>query len=616
MNYISSESIKVFPSAYRGTYIEEDSTKQYDPEAFLMTEGNLANIGNKITYTKQNYFYHDGNTIYIVLKGYLFVVDKSVFGETTPSNVFVGINIDDVASSYDVEISTLSPIGETGTNILDINDSFKGLVWDITTIPTTSVNAQIQIIKNGNWNTRDMLNISTPQISNGTSDNAKAIDKEFTTETLNTDVLNAENISTIHSSSLTASQAVSTDANKNLVSSNLTLAKGNQDGDTATFNYVDTVAQDSVGKVSITTHSKAISVGTNQGQIKVGNSNINVKGLQTTSDVVFATTKTSLTNDSKINGKSVIDIFESNSATVKNATNASNATNVSLDVSGSDSDTITISAGSGTAAEFTVNNVANSTNATNVDSLTNDETGDNSTVAFTIGDKSFSKVVNNVSYATSAGTASECSGNSATATYATTSGSCSGTAVEAITARRLGSSSYGNKYTSMYLENGAPYTGYMYRSHVGTIMNTLGGTTIVEYNTSVESPVTSLPSGWTKVTPGVTFYYSSMFIENEQGYNIMVHLTGGNALGNEWLRFPLLKFVRDYLDNVYSISGGTITVTPLSNTIYDTDTTNHVSELVGFFYSGGSVPYAYIGCNHVNSGNNGFSAVINIYLPK
>lgn len=69
-------------------------------------------------------------------------------------------------------------------------------------------------------------------------------------------------------------------------------------------------------------------------------------------------------------------------------------------------------------------NAATATTAENVESLKNDDEADNNAVAFTIGDKSFSKKVNNVDYAYAAGTADsatkadqDASGNTITTYY-------------------------------------------------------------------------------------------------------------------------------------------------------------------------------------------------------
>ena len=101
---------------------------------------------------------------------------------------------------------------------------------------------------------------------------------------------------------------------------------------------------------------------------------------------------------------------------VANATNATNATNVALSATGSGTDSISIKAGTGTAASFVVDNVANASNASNVD-LTVTGTGTASIVIQAGSGTSASFTVNNVANATKA--TQDASGNVITTTYAT-----------------------------------------------------------------------------------------------------------------------------------------------------------------------------------------------------
>ena len=89
LTYLTSNKVKVFPSAFRGT-------TSGDPESFLTTEGNFSDLSYGPTNFIQSYYYIkndiNGNECYfIVLGGYTFKVKTSDLPSSTP--LYVGITI-------------------------------------------------------------------------------------------------------------------------------------------------------------------------------------------------------------------------------------------------------------------------------------------------------------------------------------------------------------------------------------------------------------------------------------------------------------------------------------------------------------------------------------------
>ena len=146
-------------------------------------------------------------------------------------------------------------------------------------------------------------------------------------------------------------------------------------------------------------------------------------------------------NASTANGNTKLTVCDNTTARSSVTLKGSGSVSVSSDatgvvtINGTDADTtyslsgsgatVTLTPSSGTATTITINNVANATNATsattatNVSAITNNDSEDNANVKFAIGNKSYSKTVNNVEHADSADTADSAT-SATTATTATT----------------------------------------------------------------------------------------------------------------------------------------------------------------------------------------------------
>ena len=112
VKYLDSSKVKVFPSAFRGNGI--------DPESFLLSEGNLTNISNKVNFKHECYAYiEDDGYLAICLGGYLFhhiaINDIVALFDNIDStkDIYVGIYLENLSTSYSgVNIPTLVAKGD------------------------------------------------------------------------------------------------------------------------------------------------------------------------------------------------------------------------------------------------------------------------------------------------------------------------------------------------------------------------------------------------------------------------------------------------------------------------------------------------------------------------
>ena len=190
--FLSSNNIRVFPTAFRG---KDANDKAIDPNAFLTTEENIVNITNKVLYRGKNYFFVDGDTIHLILGGYYFVFSKSdVTSQFTPNSgaiIYAGINIDNLTTSYEsYQAKTLTPNGGSAGDILDVNtgsvQEFKGLSF-VLNDDTTEFTYKLALFEyTDSWDNVEssMLNISTEQIRDG-ANATTPINQAFTTISLN-----------------------------------------------------------------------------------------------------------------------------------------------------------------------------------------------------------------------------------------------------------------------------------------------------------------------------------------------------------------------------------------------------------------------------------------------
>lgn len=128
-NYLNSSKIKVFPSAFRDS--------QYDPESFLMTEGNLGKTSTSGYSFKSFIKELPNDKLEIVLGGYRFYdIDKSdiieAVGSPSSGHIYAAINTakNSLSSPNDEqEIDVLVPYGTSTAAVLDVSSEFKGIYF-------------------------------------------------------------------------------------------------------------------------------------------------------------------------------------------------------------------------------------------------------------------------------------------------------------------------------------------------------------------------------------------------------------------------------------------------------------------------------------------------------
>lgn len=205
--FLSSDKIKVFPTAFRG---KDANGKVIDPNAFLTTEENFVNIANKVLYKGKNYFFNDGDIIHLILGGYYFVFNKNDITSqfTSDDVIWAGILVNNLSQSYEsYTTKTLTPKGGSAGDVLDVGSSgtlqeFKGLSFVGDTDPDLETFTYklpiLEFTRNG-WKAikGSMLNLSTQQIADGNiseDGTSNSISDEFTTAKLNADSIYTDKV--------------------------------------------------------------------------------------------------------------------------------------------------------------------------------------------------------------------------------------------------------------------------------------------------------------------------------------------------------------------------------------------------------------------------------------
>ena len=127
--FLSSDSIKVFPSGFRGQNVDVSSN--------LTTEENLTNISSKVTNSKRCYWYDDpsdSTKMCIVIDGYFFhnILKSSVqalFSSPSDGDIIYAM-INTLALGTNNLNTLICFDGDTPGHILDVGTLFKGLAFD------------------------------------------------------------------------------------------------------------------------------------------------------------------------------------------------------------------------------------------------------------------------------------------------------------------------------------------------------------------------------------------------------------------------------------------------------------------------------------------------------
>ena len=199
VKYLDSSKVKVFPSAYRGNGI--------DPESFLLSEGNLTSISNKVNYKHECYAYiEDDGYLAICLGGYLFhhiaINDIVALFDNIDStkDIYVGIYLENLSTSYSgVNIPTLVAKGdESHDHLLDFNSKFNGLCFTQDESDLEDYTYTLDLLwKLNDWEiTRTaQLKFTTHEVENVGFNNLPTgwnLREQFTTETLKARTVSVE----------------------------------------------------------------------------------------------------------------------------------------------------------------------------------------------------------------------------------------------------------------------------------------------------------------------------------------------------------------------------------------------------------------------------------------
>lgn len=189
--FVESSKIKVFPSAWRDTGI--------DPESTLNTEENITGLTSRISSrSSASYvvsFDRSTGDMAFVIAGYLFKVRRLGDMRTGGSPLWAQIKLISAIPNNNTEFSnlTLANIREDAVATLDANGEFQGIMFS-TDEPSSGNNLHsLKLLdENGNVPEDSMLNLSTSQIQDG--DSQTPITRAFHTGSLYADTMSVDSM--------------------------------------------------------------------------------------------------------------------------------------------------------------------------------------------------------------------------------------------------------------------------------------------------------------------------------------------------------------------------------------------------------------------------------------
>lgn len=188
--YLNSSSVKVFPSAYRGT--ATTSGKLYNPEAKLNSEAAFVNIIKRATSRESFVLSYENHKLVCNISGYWFelTLDETKFvNDGTPWEVvWANIKVDNLNTTVDTD-NTVYPakslISVSSAAVaggwLDSSDTFIGLSLSDTKQTGTNVTESFPILihRQSGFSIYpgSQIRLDTKVIAN--TDNAHSIDEQF-----------------------------------------------------------------------------------------------------------------------------------------------------------------------------------------------------------------------------------------------------------------------------------------------------------------------------------------------------------------------------------------------------------------------------------------------------
>lgn len=195
-NYVSSNNIRMFPSAFRREVTSSETTTTYNPDSHLNTEYNLTNLSGRNTTTTGFVVSYDASTneIEFCIMGYWF---KSIISEVKVdgSPLYASIKLKSPASAtiedvYDRQLVNYTNSGQALENLDETDGTFTGVYFS-TSAPSTTTNVySIPLLdEDGNVPEASAIRLTTKNIADGSI--KKSIDKQLTTnEVYTTDIKN------------------------------------------------------------------------------------------------------------------------------------------------------------------------------------------------------------------------------------------------------------------------------------------------------------------------------------------------------------------------------------------------------------------------------------------
>ncbi len=203
--FLQSNKVRVFPTAYRKETTSGATTTVSNPESHLNTEFNLSTISRRLTDKDAFIISYDNagaeDVMTISIHGYWFELKGIASQRTSGEELWANIMVRDIAGTYKsntISLPTLYSFKETSTTALDnLDDSageFGGLKLSSTKLTPTGAEEihSLQLLDaSGNIPRASWLRTGTHSVFNTENGEDTPISDEFFTGTVNANNINA-----------------------------------------------------------------------------------------------------------------------------------------------------------------------------------------------------------------------------------------------------------------------------------------------------------------------------------------------------------------------------------------------------------------------------------------
>ena len=295
-NYVSSNNIRMFPSAFRREVTSSGTTTTYNPDSHLNTEYNLTNLSGRNTTTSGFVVSYDTTTneIEFCIMGYWF---KSTISEVKVGGypLYASIKLKlpasaTIADVYDRQLVNYTNSGQALENLDETDGTFTGVYFS-TSAPSATPNVySIQLLdENGSVPEVSAIRLTTKNIADGSI--KKGIDKQLTTNEVYTSAIKNNSSSGVAITSEAGPISISTTNNNQRGDISIT-------GDALSLKANDDISTDSTDV-----------------EIKASNIKITNKTPASTTIMIGDTRTGSTTSSKAIIGQSAINLLGSGATT-------------------------------------------------------------------------------------------------------------------------------------------------------------------------------------------------------------------------------------------------------------------------------------------------------------